>query len=205
MARVTHRFSFPDRFVAGTIGTPGQRTFYLQARSASRLVSVVCEKQQVSILADHLERILDELTKLGADAIPGPVSRADDLGPLDQPLDEEFRVGTMTLAWDTAQECIAIELFSVVDMDADDESDAVEQTVENAEISMHVRLTPADARQFISRARALIVSGRPECPFCEQPINPEGHLCPRANGYRAPLFDDPDDDDPDDDDSDGFE
>ena len=195
MARVTHRFSFPDRFVAGTIGTPGQRTFYLQARSGSRLTSVVCEKQQVSILADHLERILDELTKLGTPNIPGPADRAEDLGPLDQPLEEDFRVGTMTLAWDTAHESIAIELFSVVDMDAEDEADLVEQTVENADISMHIRLTPADARQFISRARALIVSGRPECPFCEQPINPEGHLCPRANGFRKPLFEDPDPDD----------
>lgn len=192
MARVTHRFNFPDRFVAGTIGSPGQRTFYLQARSASRLTSAMCEKQQVTILADHLERILDELTKLGTEGIPAPVDRADDLGPLDQPLEEDFRVGTMTLAWDTAQECIAIELFSVVDMDPDDEADPVEQTVEKADTSMHVRLTPADARQFISRARALVVSGRPECPFCEQPINPEGHLCPRANGYRKPLFEAPD-------------
>lgn len=195
MARVTHRFNFPDRFVVGTIGMPGQRTFYLQARSGSRLTSVVCEKQQVSILADHLERILDELTKLGTAGIPGPVERADDLGPLDQPLEEDFRVGTMTLAWDIAHESIAIELFSVVDMDPDDDADPVEQTVENADVSMHVRLAPADARQFITRARALIVSGRPECPFCEQPINPEGHLCPRANGYRKPLFDDVDPDD----------
>lgn len=201
MARVTHRFSFPDRFVAGTIGTPGQRTFYLQARSASRLTSVVCEKQQVAVLADHLERILDELEKLGTPGIPAAVDRAQDLGPLDQPLEEDFRVGTMTLAWDTSQDCVAIELFSVVDMDEDDPADPVEQTVDNADASMHVRLTPQAAREFIARARALIHSGRPECPFCEQPINPEGHLCPRANGYHKPLFEesDPfDDSEPDD-------
>lgn len=193
MDRMTYRYEFPDRFVAGTIGVPGQRTFYLQAREGSRITSVVLEKQQVAILAEHLERILDELSRLvGPDVvIPEAVDRADDLDPLDQPLDEDFRVGTMTLAWDTGNDCIAIELYSAVDMDEDDEADAMEQTVDNAEASLHVRITPATARQFIARALALIESGRPECPFCEQPINPGGHLCPRANGYRKPLFDGP--------------
>lgn len=195
MERMTYRYEFPDRFVAGTIGVPGQRTFYVQARDGSRLTSVVCEKQQVAILAEHLERILDELGRLVGDEvdIPGPVSRADDLGPLDQPLDEDFRVGTMTLAWDTGNNCVAIELYSAVEMDEDDEADAMEQTVDRAEASLHVKIDPATARQFVARAMALIDSGRPECPFCEQPINPGGHLCPRANGYRKPLFDERDD------------
>lgn len=196
MDRITYHYEFPDRFVAGTIGVPGQRSFYLQARDGNRLTSVLLEKQQVAILAEHLERILDELSRLmGHDlVIPEPVERAEDLAPLDQPLDEEFRVGTMTLAWDTESDCVAIELFSAVEMDEDDdEGDAMEQTVDGAEASMHVRITPAEARQFIARAQALIQSGRPECPFCEQPINPGGHLCPRANGYRAPLFDHPED------------
>lgn len=184
------RYTFPDRFVAGTIGVPGQRTFFIQARDGNRINSVVCEKQQVGILAEHLERILDELGKIASGIeVPPPVTQASDLGPLDQPLDEDFRVGTMTLAWDAGEQCIAIELFSVVEADESSDLDPFEQTVDNADASLQVRIDPATARQFIARARALIVSGRPECPFCEQPINPEGHLCPRANGYRKPLFD----------------
>lgn len=190
MDRMTYRYTFPDRFVAGTIGVPGQRTFFIQARDGNRINSVVCEKQQVGILAEHLERILDELGKIASGIdVPPPVSQASDLGPLDQPLDEDFRVGTMTLAWDAGEQCIAIELFSVVEADESSDLDPFEQTVDNADASLQVRIDPATARQFIARARALIVSGRPECPFCEQPINPEGHLCPRANGYRKPLFD----------------
>ena len=191
MDRLTQRYEFPDRFVAGTVGVPGQRTFYLQARQGNRLSSVVCEKQQLGILAEHLERILNELMNLmGPDAnIPGPIDRADDLGPLDQPIEEDFRVGTLTLAWDTGNDCVAIELFSAVDLDEDEEGDAMEQTVERAEASLVVKLTPFEARQFIARAHALMTSGRPECPFCEQPINPGGHICPRANGYRKALFD----------------
>ncbi|MGA4508722.1 DUF3090 domain-containing protein [Propionibacteriaceae bacterium G1746] len=192
MPRITHRYSFPGRFVAGTIGMPGQRTFYVQARDGNRLTSVVCEKQQLGTLVDHLERMLDELAKLGTPGIPAHVDRAGDLAPLEQPLDEDFRVGTMTLAWDNAQDCVSLELFSVVELEDDDEMvDPLRQTADDAEFSMHVHLTPQATREFISRARALIVSGRPECPFCEQPINPEGHLCPRANGYRKPLFDEP--------------
>lgn len=123
MARITHRYEFPDRFVAGTVGEPGHRTFFIQARQGSRLTGVVLEKQQVQVLSDHLERIMDELAKLADQSIDIPPQRlsARDLDPLDAPLEEDFRAGTMTIAWDGTTDGVQIELFSVEEADELDE------------------------------------------------------------------------------------
>lgn len=191
---ITHRYEFPDRFVAGTVGQPGQRTFFLQARQQNRLTSVVVEKQQVEVLADHLERILDELAKLSDPSVDIPPKRiaARDLDPLDAPLDADFRAGTMTIAWDGNLDAVQVELFSVEDADDMDEVDEIFASLDDtsaAKESLVVTITPDQARDFSARARGLVSAGRPACPFCAQPINPEGHICPRANGYRKPLFD----------------
>lgn len=189
MARIIHRYDFPSRFVAGTVGEPGHRAFYLQAREDNRLTTVECEKEQVKILSEHLERILDELTRMVGAEIPPAREASTDLAPLDMPLEVEFRVGTMTLAWDTQTDAVAIELFSVVgDDEGADESGGPEDEAGEARESMEVRLTPAQARDFIARSQALVAAGRPACPFCQQPMDPTGHICPRANGYRRPLF-----------------
>lgn len=191
MARITHRYDFPSRFVAGTVGEPGHRAFYLQAREDNRLTTVECEKEQVKILTEHLERILDELARMVGADIPPATEVSADLAPLDMPLEVEFRVGTMTLAWDTQADAVAIELFSA---SSDDEGqdltdpDAEDVTETEERESVEVRLTPAQARDFIARSRALVAAGRPACPFCQQPMDPAGHICPRANGYRRPLF-----------------
>lgn len=116
MSRQIHRFDPPERFVAGTVGEPGQRTFYLQARSGSRICSVVLEKQQVSVLADRLDSLLDQIVyqTRGQTAVPAVVpATAEDLAPLELPLDEEFRVGTMTLGWDEQAQQVVIEAYAV--------------------------------------------------------------------------------------------
>lgn len=191
---ITHRYEFPDRFVAGTVGEPGQRTFFLQARQQNRLTSVVVEKQQVEVLAEHLERILDELVKLADNSVDIPPTRvaARDLDPLDAPLEADFRAGTMTIAWDGNRDAVQVELFSVEEVDDLDEAEQLFATLDETSVakeSMVVVITPDQARDFSARARGLVNAGRPACPFCAQPINPEGHICPRANGYRKPLFD----------------
>ncbi|MBA8795311.1 putative repeat protein (TIGR03847 family) [Friedmanniella endophytica] len=198
MAILVHRYDRPDRFVAGTVGQPGERTFFLQAREGNRITSVVVEKQQVSVLAEHMERVLDEVVRRsGGDvAVPPPVTRAGDNSPLDAPITEEFRVGTMTIAWDPTIDRVVVELFSNVDSDEESETDAEQaaaaDTAEEVEISADevivVKITAAYARDFVARAQALVAAGRPPCPFCLQPIDAEGHICPRANGYRRPLF-----------------
>jgi uncharacterized repeat protein (TIGR03847 family) len=192
-----HRYEAPDRFVAGTVGQPGERTFFLQAREGNRMTSVVCEKQQVSVLAEHLDRVLDEVQRRSAGQVdvPPASSTARDTDPLDAPINEEFRVGTMTIAWDPSIDRIVIELFSNVDVD-DEESGGetpVSTPEEPDEIEADevfvVKITASYARDFVARAQALVAAGRPSCPFCLQPIDPQGHICPRANGYRRPLFD----------------
>ncbi|WP_027347123.1 DUF3090 family protein [Hamadaea tsunoensis] len=189
---MTHQvFAFdpPERFVAGTVGPPGERTFYLQARGGGRVVSVALEKVQVSLLAEKLEELLTEAhNRFGLtipESSPGPL----DNDPLDAPVDEEFRVGTLGLAYDVEDSSVIIEAIAVeeAEFDADAESDAAEE--EAAEIPDHldrlrVRLTPQGVRDFIDRARRVLSAGRPPCPLCGQPLDPAGHLCPRNNGYH---------------------
>ena len=197
MAILVHRYDAPDRFVAGTVGQPGERTFFLQAREGNRITSVVCEKQQVSVLAEHLDRVLDEVQRRSAGRVdvPPASSTARDTDPLDAPINEEFRVGTMTIAWDPSIDRIVIELFSNVDVDEEEQTagtsnpTAEEPDEIEADEVFVVKITASYARDFVARAQALVAAGRPSCPFCLQPIDPQGHICPRANGYRRPLFD----------------
>jgi len=195
MAILVHRYDAPDRFVAGTVGQPGDRTFFLQAREGNRITSVVCEKQQVSVLAEHLDHVLDEVQRRSAGRVdvPPASSTARDTDPLDAPINEEFRVGTMTIAWDPSIDRIVIELFSNVDEEERTEGTSSSTAEEPDEIEADevfvVKITASYARDFVARAQALVAAGRPSCPFCLQPIDPQGHICPRANGYRRPLFD----------------
>jgi uncharacterized repeat protein (TIGR03847 family) len=197
MAILVHRYDAPDRFVAGTVGQPGERTFFLQAREGNRMTSVVCEKQQVSVLAEHLDRVLDEVQRRSAGQVdvPPASSAARDTDPLDAPINEEFRVGTMTIAWDPSIDRIVIELFSNVDVDDEEQAaGTLGETADDpdeidADEVFVVKITASYARDFVARAQALVAAGRPSCPFCLQPIDPQGHICPRANGYRRPLFD----------------
>ncbi|WP_028709317.1 DUF3090 family protein [Propionicicella superfundia] len=180
MARITHRLEQPDRFVAGTIGRPGERTFYMQARQGNRLVSVVCEKEQVQILAEHLNRLMDQISLVVEDVgDPGTLPEAVDAEPLDLPLMADFRVGTMSIAWDIAARRIQVELFAT---DATDE-DVAEEEADGE--SLVVQLPMEMGREFVARALALVRAGRPPCPLCGQPLDAEGHVCPRLNGYRA--------------------
>jgi uncharacterized repeat protein (TIGR03847 family) len=198
MSILVHRYDSPDRFVAGTVGQPGERTFFLQAREGNRITSVVVEKQQVSVLAEHLDKVLDEvLRRSGPSAqVPPAHEQPNDTDPLDAPITEEFRVGTMTIAWDAEINKIVIELFSNVDDDVEEDPEipaaaaaALEGSDEvNADEVFVVKITPSYARDFVARAQVLVAAGRPPCPFCLQPLDPSGHICPRANGYRRPLF-----------------
>jgi uncharacterized repeat protein (TIGR03847 family) len=193
MAILVHRYDAPDRFVAGTVGQPGERAFFLQAREGNRITSVACEKQQVSVLAEHLDRVLNEVLRRssGGVAVPPASNNPSDVSPLDAPITEEFRVGTMTIAWDPTIDRIVIELFSNVDGE-DDEAEAPAEPEPSDEVEADevfvVKITASYARDFVARAQALVAAGRPACPFCLQPLDPSGHICPRANGYRRPLF-----------------
>ncbi len=195
MPPVVHLFDPPERFVAGTVGEPGHRTFFLQARSGRQVISVALEKQQVQILAERVDQLLDELLDevAGNEAASGVPWSAPpesvDAGPLEQPIVEEFRAGTITLSWDASARRVVIEVFPVTEVAIPleaDEDDLVELDIEEPEPAelLLVRLTPAQARSFASRGATVVSAGRPQCQFCGGPVDPDGHLCPRANGFR---------------------
>ena len=186
MSRQVFDYSGPDRFVVGTVGMPGERTFFLQARADARVTSVVLEKEQVSLLAERVDQLLDEVRRtrdlLGA--IPEAVDPDDvDGDPLDVPLDEEFRVGAMALGWDDGSQRVVIEAHAVVDEEPYTVPEIADDDAEGPD-TFRVWIAPAVARAFAERARVVVAAGRPPCPFCSQPLDPSGHICPRANGYR---------------------
>ncbi len=205
MARRTYLFDPPERFIAGTVGEPGSRTFFLQAREGRRLVSVTLEKVQVAALAERLGRILFELGERGIADI-GPDQPVEDVAPLDEPLVEAFRAGTLTLGWDGGRERVLIEARAMTDEDeaesADDEGDeeladeeraddesvaaAIEQLMVDDDPDgpdvLSVHLTAVAARAFVERAVRVVGAGRPPCPLCGNPLDPQGHICPRRNG-----------------------
>jgi uncharacterized repeat protein (TIGR03847 family) len=185
---VVHGFDPPERFVAGTVGPPGQRTFFLQARSGARVVSVALEKQQVQALAERIDELLDEVmaSQLTDATVPAVAPLGlDDSAPLDQPIEEEFRAGTMTLSWDPHDERVVIEVFPYTEA-AVVTPDQLEEDFEEPEPEevFLVRIPAGPARAFVKRAAQVLEAGRPSCPFCGNPIDPDGHLCVRANGFR---------------------
>ena len=181
MTRQVHLFDRPARFIAGTVGQPGDRTFYLQASGSGRTVSVALEKVQVSLLADRLEELLGEVQRrLGVAEPDAPAG--DDNEPLDTPVDEEFRVGAMGLAWDGDAELVVVEAQAAGDEPAD-ESTILEDVEEGPDV-LRVRITAAEAKAFVERARRVVSAGRPPCPLCGLPLDADGHICPRQNGYR---------------------
>lgn len=162
----------PDRFVAGTIGDPGDRAFFLQARKGDALVSVGLEKVQVAALAERLADLLE--------AVEAPAqSAAPDENGLEEPIVELFRVGAMALAWDPGSKAVVIEAQTPTE---DGEYAEVPDDATDGPDLLRVRIDPATARGFVRRSEALLAAGRPTCPFCGQPIEEQGHFCPRANG-----------------------
>ena len=189
MPRRLFVFDTPDRFATGTIGEPGHRSFFLQAREGRRVVSVGLEKAQVAVLAERLGRLLVELNNRGiVEEMPHPVQ--PDERPLDEPLNEAFRATTLTLGWDVDAERVLIEARAT---DGDDDEGAEAEEAEGiVELDdddedgpdlLRVRLSPDAARTFVERAFRVVSAGRPPCPLCGNPLDATGHICPRKNGH----------------------
>ena len=175
MARRVFDFDTPDRFIAGVIGEPGARAFYLQARQGGALVSIGLEKTQVAALAGRMSELLDTVEGLSGE-LAAAVVRDDQ--PLEEPTVELFRVGAMALAWDATAAQIVIEAQPLRE---DAEFGGVSDPETSGPDLFRVRVKPARARDFIRRAAVLIAAGRPACPFCGQPLEPTGHFCPKTN------------------------
>ena len=191
MTRRISNFNAPDRFIAGTIGEPGHRAFFLQARQGGAIVSVAAEKTQVAVLAANLAALLDTLAERGVEGIPPDAGdRPIDDEPLGEPLVEAFRIGAMTIGWDSASKMVVIQAAALTADEGDDEESA---SIVNAVIAdddaadgpdlIRVRLSPAEIRAFVARTAMVISGGRPLCPRCGQPLDPQGHICTRPTAY----------------------
>ena len=163
-------FESVERFVAGTVGQPGERAFFIQARHGNRLVTVAVEKLQVAALAERLEFVINDFRKNDL-RIRLLTTEIDD-APLELPIESEFEVGSISISWDESKKSMSIELLEVV----------IDE-IETPNI-LKVQLSISMCSAFIKRSKALIAAGRLPCPFCGIAIDPQGHLCPRANGYR---------------------
>lgn len=179
-------FRLPERFVVGTVGMPGERTFYLQVRSGNQVVSVSFEKQQASVLAERIDQLLDEVSDVRAPEglVPekAPVELMDSAS-LDVPIEEEFRVGAMALGWDEANNLVVIEAHAVSEIEGFEPPELADDDADGPD-TLRIWLAAPYARAFAERTRSVVSSGRPSCPFCQQPLDPLGHICPRANGYK---------------------
>jgi uncharacterized repeat protein (TIGR03847 family) len=177
-----YMYDQPQRFVAGAVGQPGERTFYLQASDAGRITSVSLEKFQVSQLAERLDELLDEVLRRTGTTAAAPASGPADDGPLDLPLMEDFRVGAIALAWDGETDRVVIEAQEESESPVEPLADDVPPDGPGV---LRVRITPQAARAFAQRALRVVAQGRPPCPLCGLPLDATGHVCPRQNGYRA--------------------
>lgn len=179
MDRNVHIFRMPDRFLVGTIGRPGEREFYLQAVDGKRVISVACEKQQVAILADKLGTLIGEVVRRFGEREP----EVDLTEPaLETPVDAEFRVGTMGLAWDGEGSQIVVELLAITDQEVNE--DIVLDDGAEGPDALRVFMSLSAARSFAAQAERVVAAGRPPCPLCANPLDPAGHICPRLNGYH---------------------
>jgi uncharacterized repeat protein (TIGR03847 family) len=168
---VRHEISWPDRFIVGTVGAPGERAFFVQAKKDRNVFSVAIEKDQVRAIVARLEIIISEIKRANPfEVVDTP---AVDDAPLDSPVDAMFVTGAISISWDNEIKAIKFEFFEASN-EADDPDDQV--------LSLSVNL--GTAQSFALRSKAVVNAGRLPCPFCSIPIDPRGHLCPRANGYK---------------------
>ena len=163
-----------ESFIVGTIGQPGEREFYLQVRFQNSIHSFAIDKGQVSALADRIAMLIGELK--AADYRFENVIAVN----LEIPLISEFQVGVIGIIWLGETEQVSLELQEIDEGD----NDLVPFDEVEGPLRFRLKMAPDIANAFVSQARRVVAAGRMPCPFCGLPINKDGHLCPRANGYR---------------------
>jgi uncharacterized repeat protein (TIGR03847 family) len=167
-------FDEPDRFLAGALGEPGSRAFFLQARQRNAVVTVGLEKTQVGALAQRIGELL-----MAVGEAPNVTAGTFGTGDLTQPMVELFRVGVLALGWDPDSASLMVEARPISD---EGEYPEVADEDPNGPDLLRVRLSASEAGQFATAAAALVQAGRPTCPFCGEPLEPTGHFCVRMNG-----------------------
>jgi uncharacterized repeat protein (TIGR03847 family) len=162
-----------DHITTGAIGPPGKRVFYLQAHKDDDLVTLIVEKAQVQSLAVGVEEFLKDLREKRPDLEEASGAFVESEMKLKKPIDPAFRVGQIGIGYDDET-----DMMVLVAREIQAEDDQLEE--------------PAVARFWCSRSQMLSLCqwgvevaerGRPICGNCGQPIDPDGHFCPKRNGH----------------------
>ncbi len=182
MTTIAHDFDWPDRVVIGTVGEPGSRTFYLQVRSGAQIVSIALEKQQCALLGEKIDELLEQLMTREGNRFSVPTTTPIELvdnDPLEQPVAEQFRTGTMSLGWDPRTGQVVIEAFPLANDENDDQDDidTLEAVTMQQSEMLSVRMPVGTAQAFAMRTREVVGAGRPICALCGTPIDATGHVC----------------------------
>ncbi len=166
-------FDLPDvdRFTAGALGPPGARIFYLQVAAGGQVVSLRLEKAQVAALAGYLAELLADLPTPAPEEISEPPE-------LVEPVVAEWVVGQLGVAFDDSRDRFVIRADEVV---GDEEVDVA---VAAGGGSARFAVSRPQVAGFVVHAASLVVAGRPPCPLCRRPLDPEGHMCVKANGHK---------------------
>jgi len=167
---VFYEFEDVDAFTTGTVGRPGDRIFFLQARHGEQRVAVKCEKQQVSAIVQYLRRVLVDLPPPEDRPLQGAMELAE-------PVEQVFVLGPIGLGYDRSSDRMIVQLEEVGEL-ADEDDDSLDDDP-NGHIRLYV--TRSQASAFCDHADNVIAAGRPECQWCSLPIDPDGHACPRMN------------------------
>ncbi|NBQ35052.1 MAG: DUF3090 family protein [Actinobacteria bacterium] len=178
MPRVIYRHQPATRFIVSAIGEPGERQFFIQVKSSEGLNSVTLEKTQVIALTERFEELIRELRrgKLATAADLSAAAVVDNL-PMELPIDQDFQVGVISITWEKDLVFVNIQAIS-------QDEDLILDDLDSGPDLIIATLRIDQVKGFCERAKSIVNAGRPACPFCGLPIDPRGHLCPRANGYR---------------------
>ena len=165
---VFHEFDEVDKFTVGTVGEPGARTFFLQIRADDTRIAVKCEKQQAAAIAQYLAKVLSDLPPAEDRPMPGAME-------LTEPIEPVFVLGPIGLGYDRSNDKVLLQLEEVGEVDEEGEP------VDDDRGHVRIYITRGQAAAFATHASQVIESGRPDCTWCGDPVDPDGHACPRMN------------------------
>jgi uncharacterized repeat protein (TIGR03847 family) len=168
MTSVFFEFEEVDTFTMGAVGRPGERTFFVQARSGRTRVAVKCEKRQVAAISQYLRRVLADLPPPEDRPVPAALE-------LVEPVEQAFVLGPIGLGYDISSDRLVVQLEEIGELD----DEGTELEGQDGHVRMYV--TRGQAAAFCDHADRVIAAGRPDCQWCALPIDPDGHACPRMN------------------------
>jgi uncharacterized repeat protein (TIGR03847 family) len=163
-----------DHITADAIGKPGQRVFYIQAWQHERTVTVLIEKFQLQSLSVGVEQFLAEITRQEPELEDVPGDFIEEQMQINPPVDPLFRVGEVGLGFDKDRDRVVLQTKELLTEEDEPESAAV----------VRFWCTREQIRKLARWGAEVVTRGRPTCPQCGAPMEPEGHFCPKKNGHK---------------------